>query len=328
MSYAEKALALDETLVRVAEALEGGSTPIQTRLTNLGASIAPQFDATETYAVGAYVMYEDKMYKCTTTHTGAWDASDFDDTDVVSEMGSGGGLNVAPGAGPHNAIYRGQSLGTSVSADQYAEIQAGTFNDMFIGDYWTIGGIVYRIAAFDYWYNCGDTACTTHHVVLVPDTCIGENQKMNDSHTTEGGYVGSKMYTTYLDSAKGTITTAFGSAHILNHRELLVNAVSNGKPSSGSWYDSTIELMNEEMVYGSAIFEGANDGTTIPYKYTIDKSQLPLFVYRHDLIGNRAYWWLRSVVSATNFADVGDTGYARYNGAGDAYGVRPAFAIC
>jgi len=323
MSYATEPLATDETLVRVAEALEGGSTSVAVRFTRIGASIAPAFSDSESYAVDDYVMYQDQLYKCITAHTGAWNATHFKPTSA-----SGGGFNVASNAGAHNAIYRGRSLGTSVSAAQYAAIQEGTFNDMFIGDYWTIGGIVYRIAAFDYWYNCGDTACTTHHVVLVPDTCIGENQKMNDSHTTEGGYVGSKMYTTYLDSAKGTITTAFGSAHILNHRELLVNAVSNGKPSSGSWYDSTIELMNEEMVYGSAIFEGANDGTTIPYKYTIDKSQLPLFVYRHDLIGNRATWWLRSVVSAEIFALVLGGGDASGASAGGARGVRPAFAIC
>ena len=73
-------------------------------------------------------------------------------------------------AGSHNSIYRGMSLGTSVSAAQYASISAGTFKDMYIGDYWTINSVVWRIAAFDYYYNTGDENCTTHHVVIVPDT--------------------------------------------------------------------------------------------------------------------------------------------------------------
>ena len=38
-------------------------------------------------------------------------------------------------AGFHNSIYRGKNLGTSVSSAQYAEISAGTFKDLFIGDY-------------------------------------------------------------------------------------------------------------------------------------------------------------------------------------------------
>ena len=54
-------------------------------------------------------------------------------------------------AGVHNSIYRGKPLGSTVTAAQYAEIAAGTFKDLYIGDYWTIGGVNYRIAAFDYY---------------------------------------------------------------------------------------------------------------------------------------------------------------------------------
>ena len=325
MSYATKPLALDETLVRVAEALEGGSTPIQTRLTNIDGSIAPIFDATETYAIDDCVMYQDKLYKCTTAHTGAWDATHFTPTTAVSEGSGGGGLNVASNAGAHNAIYRGQSLGTSVSAAQYAQIQAGTFEDMFIGDYWTIGGVVYRIAAFDYWLHCGDTECTDHHVVLVPDSNFTA-QKMNDTNITDGGYVGSKMYTTYLNDAKSAIETAFGSAHILSHRELLTNTVASGIATNWSWYDSTVDLMNEVMVYGCTC--GSKPVTdSIDFNIGIDKSQLPLFALDPSRICNRARWWLRSVVSAAGFAFVSGGGDASHNGASNAFGMRPAFAI-
>ena len=51
--------------------------------------------------------------------------------------------------GAHNAVYRGKFLGNTVTAAQYAAIKAGTFDDLYIGDYWTIGGVNYRIAAFD-----------------------------------------------------------------------------------------------------------------------------------------------------------------------------------
>ena len=237
---------------------------------------------------------------------------------------------VTSGAGYHNSIYRGKSLGTSVSAAQWTAIGNGTFDDMFIGDYWTINSKVYRIAAFDYWYNKGDTACNKHHVVLVPDANMG-SAPMNSTNITTGGYMGSDMYTgnndnTGLSSAKSTINSAF-SGHVLSHREYLCNAVTNGYPSSGTWADSTVELMNEIMVYGSYIFTGQSSGTNIPALYTIDNSQLPLFTFRPDLICNRGNWWLRDVVSASSFARVDSYGRADYNGASHSYGVRPAFGI-
>jgi len=37
----------------------------------------PAFDSTATYAVGAVVRYGGRLYKCSTAHTGAWDADDF-----------------------------------------------------------------------------------------------------------------------------------------------------------------------------------------------------------------------------------------------------------
>lgn len=231
------------------------------------------------------------------------------------------------GAAMHNGIYRGKYLGNALTAAQKSAISSGTFEDLYIGDYWTIGGVNYRIAAFDYWLHCGDTECTAHHVVVVPDTNL-YNAKMNDSNITTGGYVGSKMYTTYLADAKTTIKNAFGAANILSHKEYLVNAVANGKPSAGAWYASDIELMNERMVYGCPVFEPACDGSTVPTLYTIDKSQLPLFALDPSRITNRALWWLCDVVSAAAFAHVYNTGLANYTGASDSLGVRPAFAIC
>lgn len=233
---------------------------------------------------------------------------------------------IPSGAGAHNAVYRGINLGGSVSDAQWAAISAGTFDDMYIGDYWVIGGVTYRIAAFDYYLRSGDTDMITHHVTLVPDSVM-YSHVMNDSNVTTGGYVGSKMYTIGLADAKTTINTAFGSAHILTHRQYLCNAVNNGKPSGGSWYDSTVELMTEQNVYGYKAFGAGNDGSTVPVLHTVDKSQYPLFAFRPDMISNRAWFWLRDVVSASSFAYVSNYGYMAFGNASYASGVRPAFSI-
>lgn len=240
-------------------------------------------------------------------------------------------LPLSGGAGAHNSIYRGKYLGDHVTDEQYDAIDAGTFEGLFIGDYWVINGVNWRIAAFDYWLNCGDTKCTTHHVVIVPDTNLATCQ-MNDSNVTTGAYIGSNYYTgensnTGNATANTAINNAFGSSHILTHRELLANAVTNGYESAGSWYDSKFELMTEEMVYGGTIFHNIVNGTNVPFSYTIDKSQLPLFALEPSRITNRAPWWLRDVVSATNFANVAGNGSASHAGASISLGVRPAFAI-
>lgn len=231
------------------------------------------------------------------------------------------------GAGAHNAIYRGKSLGSAVTEAQWAAIKAGTFEDMYIGDHWTIGGVVYRIAAFDYYYRTGDTSCDSHHITLVPDSNM-YTHVMNDTNITTGAYVGSKMYTEGLTQAKTTINSAFGEAHVLNHRQYLQNAVTDGYASGGSWYDSTVELMTEQNVYGGKVFGNQLNGTALPNSYTVDKSQYPLFAFRPDMISNRAWFWLRDVVSASHFARVSSDGNANYSTASHADGVRPAFSIC
>lgn len=238
-------------------------------------------------------------------------------------------------AGAHNAIYRGKSLGSTVTTAQYAAIKAGTFDDLYIGDYWTIGGVNYRIAAFDYYLNSGDTNCTTHHVVIVPDTCLYNAQMHNTSsggyeggaaNTTTGGYVGSDMYKSNLEQAKTTIKSAF-SGHVLKHRIYLTNAVANGRASGGAWCDSEVDLMCEQMVYGSGIFSPVSDGSNVPANYRVEKSQLPLFQHEPSRICNRATWWLRDVITASYFAIVSYNGIAYYSYASYSFGVRPAFCI-
>lgn len=229
-------------------------------------------------------------------------------------------------AGAHNSIYRGKNLGTTVTEEQWEAISSGTFTDLYIGDYWVIGGVNWRIAAFDYYLNCGDTSFTKHHAVIVPDTCLYSAQ-MNTTNVTTGAYKGSAMYTANLTQAKSTINSAFGSSHVLSHRIYLSNATSNGRASAGEWTDSTVDLMCEHMVYGSGIFSPVSDGSNVPNNYRVEKGQLPLFALEPSRICNRDTWWLRDVITAASFAYVNNNGLANYTNASTSLGVRPAFCI-
>lgn len=246
--------------------------------------------------------------------------------------------NFGTNAGFHNSVYRGKNLGSSVTAAQWAAIQAGTFDDLFIGDYWTIGGVNWRIAAFDYWFNHGDTPCNTHHIVIVPDSNLldGDGSTthwMSITDATTGAYVGSDFYTgansnTGKAQCRSKAQNAFGSGHILIHREYLQNA-ANGYATAGAWYDSDIEMMNEQMVFGCRVFGDCLNQGNIPTAHTIDTAQLPLFALDHSRICNRANWWLRDVTSASYFAFVYRPGFVTFTGAsGPWVGVRPAFGIC
>lgn len=230
---------------------------------------------------------------------------------------------LADGAAAHNCIYRGKNLGTSVTAEQYAAISSGKFTDLYIGDYWVINGVTYRIAAFDYYYNCGDTNFTKHHVVIVPDTSLYKAQ-MNTSNVTTGGYTGSAMYKSNLAQAKTTIKAAFGSTHVLTKRELLTNAVNGNTPSGWAWFDSDVELMNEVQAYGSVAW-GAHDGNG--YNVASGDGQFPLFMFDRTKLHNREDYWLRDVASATDFSRVADLGGAANFYASASFGVRPAFCI-
>lgn len=223
-------------------------------------------------------------------------------------------------------LFRGKNLGTALTAVQKAAIKDGSFKGMFLGDYWSIGGRIWRIVDMDYWYNCGDTAFTSHHLVIMPDEAL-YNAQMNTTNVTTGGYVGSAMYKSNLANAKTIVNAAFQGS-VLTHREYLCNAVANGRPSGGAWFDSSIELPNEPMMYGHPHFSPTSDGSTVPSIYTISKTQLALFMVCPRFIVNRSYnQWLRDVVSSANFAYVSIFGHADYGNASNSFGVRPVFPV-
>ena len=223
-------------------------------------------------------------------------------------------------------LFRGKNLGTALTAVQKAAIKDGSFKGMFLGDYWSIGGRIWRIVDMDYWYNCGDTAFTSHHLVIMPDEAL-YNAQMNTTNVTTGGYVGSAMYKSNLANAKTIVNAAFQGS-VLTHREYLCNAVANGRPSGGAWFDSSIELPNEPMMYGHPHFSPTSDGSTVPSIYTISKTQLALFMVCPRFIVNRSYnQWLRDVVSSAHFASVGSGGTADFGGASGSGGVRPVFPV-
>ena len=227
------------------------------------------------------------------------------------------------GAHAHNSIYRGKYLGNSYTPAQQAAVANGTFEDLYPGDYWTIGGINYRIMHLNYFVNMGDSLIPRNHLLMTTDKGL-YTHVMNETNITTGGYVGSKMFTEGLASALTTIKAAFGNK-VLKHRRMLTNATTDGKASGWAWTDVEVCLMNEAMVYGSSVWGVSTNGNG--YNTANGNGQLAAFFYNRALVHTRYNYWLLDVVSSVTFARVGYLGHASSSGASNAGAVRPYFLL-
>ena len=88
---------------------------------------------------------------------------------AINELYTGAARN---NAGGHNSIFRGKNLGTSYTSAMSKAIQAGTFDDLFVGDYLTINGTVYRVAGFNLGKQIGDKSSLGNCMCLVPDSAL------------------------------------------------------------------------------------------------------------------------------------------------------------
>ena len=248
----------------------------------------------------------------------------------------------------HNNIYRGANLLSGHFASISAVISAiskGDFSDIYVGDYipasYTVDGkkktANFRIAGINTLKARGEAWGTqSPNVCIVPDT-LGSSS-MNDTDTTAGGYVGSKMYTTvlpkYYNALAGSASCPF-YGHILKTMERLTNAVDTNLPVGGyagwkgaahravNYENQNLTLMSEIEVYGCKNWSstGWDDETMCV--------QLPLFKLKPEIITlNGSLWfWLRSVAHSAGFCDSDADLLAGCGGASNVLGVRPRFFI-
>ena len=188
--------------------------------------------------------------------------------------------------------------------------------------------VTLMFAAFDYYYNVGDTALTTHHAVLIPRGYgFATAAKMNSSNTTVGSYFNSDMHQIVLPCYAKSLKTVLNN-HLLAHRTILPNAINASTPSmagagmtgaSNAWAWETVELqlMSEPQIYGTTVWSSS------AYDVGTDYKKLPVFDFINGVQYGRDSYWLRSVVSSELFAYCYLGGYASNAGASSAHCVRP-----
>ena len=228
----------------------------------------------------------------------------------------------------HNCIIRGKDLTAQLNNGTLSKnIQNGTFHDIFVGDYfiksYSANGTTYNvkwiIVDIDYFYYTGDGTTTAHHVVVMPEGCVQVNVNMNDTNTTSGGFINSKMWKTTIPAHVTGIVSAFGDAHVLQHRELLSKATSDtatsaagagwtGASTNCEWCYVKVNIPSEPMIYGGAVFGSSG--------YDVGNKNRQLAYFRcKPFCMDRRWFWLQAVASSTHFCVAGSCGYACYNGA-------------
>ena len=258
-------------------------------------------------------------------------------------------------AAAHNGIFRGKDLTEYWNSGQMSQdIQAGNFENIYIGDYIiktvnlpaitytnksgtsvtqaavTYENVKWLIAAIDPHLHCGDTETTAHHVLIIPASTLQRNVSMNPTNDTTGAYLGSDMWKIHMPNWATAIKNAFGATHILKHRELLSNAINAtaasaagsgfvGTASGWAWTDVEVNIPNEHMIYGKVFGSSGHDAGDFP-------RMLPLYALKCSHLDDRSWFWLRDVASASHCCRAYSSGDAHYHGAADSHGgggIRP-----
>lgn len=228
----------------------------------------------------------------------------------------------------HRNVWRNNDLGTSVSAAQYQAISSGKFNDIYVGDYWTINGVKWQVVDLDYFYKGGDNTFTRHHAVIMPTKSIAF-ARYEDTRSNWNGYFNSKLYKSDLATARNTINNAF-SGHVIEHKEG-GSYERDGTGISGAFNcrseNTTISLASTCYIYGDHFFSPLTTNGQYPIVYN---GQFAAFRMNGPamLVGDdNKEWWLRDPVSTTGFAVVTDNLLANWGWADSEKGIRPYFLI-
>lgn len=135
--------------------------------------------------------------------------------------------------------------------------------------------------------------------------CLRKEYPMNDTHTTEGGWEGSKL------------------RKVLN-AEILERFPEEVRTAMVPFENGDLlRLPTEREIFGRTYYSEEDDGVK-QFEPMKDRRNRIAFQGKN---GAWEYWWLSAVSGSTYFCRVGHVGYAGSLRAGHSYGVRPLFII-
>ena len=161
---------------------------------------------------------------------------------------------VVNGSGDYNVsirknVFRGKEIGATITSSQLKEIQRGTFNNMFLGDYWfwtdeeTDEEYTFRIVDFDYFYRAG---LNKHHILIMPDTCVMQSMFYNTN------FCKTDFYTKAVSSLNTLFNKWINSANRLAvNMGYFSECDSEGYVTKYTNVSSVFNIPNQIMTYGN-----------------------------------------------------------------------------
>ena len=138
----------------------------------------------------------------------------------------------------HNAVPRGANLGTSITAAQMQAIRNGTFDNLYIGDYWPLNIGNYNLIAFIVGLNLfygninvdtNKTLTKPHAVVMITPGTTRYNVTINDTNTCEGHYLGSRLYREFIPEFLELLEATVGADNIIEMYDYAADSIdANG----------------------------------------------------------------------------------------------------
>ena len=204
----------------------------------------------------------------------------------------------------HSNIYRGANLGSSYTVAQRDAVSSGTFTGLWIGDYWTIGGVQWIIVDFDYWGG------TTHHLLVMPRT--GHYQgPIHPDLVNATGIRGTALMSNAVEPGTNSFQSIFnnlGFSHTIISR-LGWNA-QNGFPASAVEIQTVADVLSEGMVIGSKPITGTPKYPNGSIWKTNDSRQLSYFRMGGKMpLTSGQISWLSDQTSDYYFATINDLGF-------------------
>lgn len=185
----------------------------------------------------------------------------------------------------HNAIWRGEYLGTTATGPQRSAISSGTFTGLWLGDYWTVDGVDYIIVSFNYWK--GVNGITANHVVVMSRTSLSQEQFHTGTLTSE---VSASIYAK-AQSYRSALTTAFGT--LLKPPMELTSAYAGGIPSADTTVYNEVVIPSAPQLFGTLPTASVQNGASHNHSYPSGNRQFQACAINPELIFSAGGCWVQ-----------------------------------
>lgn len=277
--------------------------------------VAPEFSSSASYAVGDYVTYNGALYRCTTAHSGAWNASHFTLTDVDSSYMAKGRDTVTSG------LMSGTTLATGATAEgtqntvtgNYAHAEGGNNNVSGIQAHAEGSGhTVSAQQSHAEGYGCSvsgnyghaeGSGCTVSHMAAHAEG-VGTKTGAQNQHV-QGKYNVGKS-TTLFEIGKGTGNNARSNALEVDASGNLLVAgdVTNSNGNKLSDVGTTTSYLYGEQKAGSTVNRNFNFNGSSAAELHLFRERLTVDSANWSASANAAGYYTNVVASANDYHDV------------------------